>query len=114
MPGTPPGEPTGQGQGNPQTATPQGGQPPQGQNQAMQFIQMIQKGYQGLGQMIQAAGQNLPPEDIQMFQSAVKAADDLIQSLTGSGGQEKTTSPKPGGPMSANQSRGSRPSGPQY
>lgn len=101
--------------GPPPGAPPQGGQQGPSPEQA---IQMIQLGFQSLAKMIQAAGQNLPPDDIKLFQAAAQATDALIQSLTGpaqgqEGPQQPPGRPAPSEPMAANANAGSRPAGPQ-
>lgn len=106
-----------------QVAPPSG--PPQGQPQQQgpdpqQIIQMIQKGFEELGKLLQSAGPNLPPEDMQLFEAAAQATDALIQSLMGpaqgsegQGGPQQKAPSGPGGPMPSNANAGAQQAGPQ-
>lgn len=100
----------------PAQAQPQGqGQPAQGGG-AEQAIEMIQKGFEVVSKMIQSAGQQVDPEDVKLFQMAVKATDDFIQAITSpeqdeSQGQDQK--PQQSGPMDPNAKAGAQPA-PQY
>lgn len=111
MQATPPTQPA---QGAPQ-AQPAGNQP----SPAAQAIQMIEKGYQALAQMIQGAGGNLPPSTMKLFQNAVQATDALLEDLTSPQGGQGGPQPQPqaqkapGGPMASNANANAQPAGPQ-
>lgn len=92
-------------------------QPEQQGGSAEQAIQMIQKGFESLSKMIQAAGNQVDPDDIKLFQQAVKTTDDFIQAIT-SPGQDEAEEQAPqkaqgSGPMPQNASANSKPA-PQY
>ena len=102
-------------QGQQSAASPQqGGQ--QG-GSAEQAIQMIQKGFETLSKMIEAAGEQIDPDDIKLFQTAVKSTDDFIQSITSSEADEpnepEAEKKQASGPMPQNANAGARPA-PQY
>jgi hypothetical protein len=83
---------------------------------AEQAIKMIQTGFQQMAKMLQAAGDKLDPQDIELFQAAVKATDDFLQALMGDLQQQGPAAPQrpaPGGPMPANANAKAAPS-PQY
>lgn len=105
--------PQGAPQGAPQAAP--GGQQKQGS--AEQAIQMIQMGFKQLGQMIQSAGPKVDPQDIKLFQAALQATDNFIQSIMGAPQEEQGEAPPgkpaPSQPMPANANAGARPA-PQY
>jgi hypothetical protein len=87
--------------------------PPQSDKQGPeQAVQMIQDGFNMLGQMLQQAGQSLPPEDVQLFQAAQQATDTFIQSLSGPANSAPQGKPQPSGPMAENQSAKSQPMSP--
>lgn len=103
-------------QGQAPQPSPQGGAPSggAGSSPAEQAIQMIQQGYTILGKLMQSAGQNLPPDDMKLFQAAAQATDALLQSLTGPAqGQGGPQQPQQSGPMAANDNGRSQPAGPQ-
>lgn len=110
-----------------QVTPPSQGQPPQGQapkapggqpqaGGAEQAIQMVQKGFMMLGKMIQAAGSQLDPQDVKLFQVAVKATDDFFQALLSPSQAPQQQGPAPKqaqAPMPMNANAGARPA-PQY
>lgn len=105
-----PAQPTPSPNGAPSPAN--GGSPPaQAQGPSPeQAIQSIQQGFMALGKLIQQAGQNLPSEDLKLFQAAVQATDTMIQSLTGPEPSSAAPTPRQaGGPMAANANAGAKP-----
>lgn len=87
----------------------QGGAPGQGQSPAIQAIQMIMQGYKVLGQMIQQAGQGLPPQDVKLFQTALQSTEAFIQALTSPAQQQQQQPPqRPSGPMPMNAGPGNQ------
>lgn len=83
---------------------------------AQQAIEQIQTGYKALGEMIKAAGGQLDPQDIKLFQNAVQSADDFFQAMA-SPAQEQQQAPAPkqapSQPMPDMANKGAQPA-PQY
>lgn len=92
-------------------------QPAQGGGGAEQAIQMIQKGFETLSKMIESAGQQIDPDDLKLFQVAVKAADNFIQAITSpeqdEAQEQAPQKGQPSGPMPQNANAGAKPA-PQY
>jgi len=104
-----PAQTQGADQGTPPGAA-QAGQPqvnPEG------AIKMIQTGFMELGKMIQAAGNQLDPQDIKLFQGAVQSTDNFIQAITGPAEPPQQQRKAPSQPLPANASVGAQPS-PNY
>jgi hypothetical protein len=100
----------------PQVSPPQGGQPqgaPQGGQQdgggpAVAAIKEIQAGFQALGQLLQQSQGQVDPQDMKLFQAAVQATDNFIQSLSGPA-QPSQPKPQQSGPQDANANQGAQP-----
>lgn len=82
---------------------------------AQQAIQQIQSGYGALGKMIEAAGGQLDPQDVKLFQTAVQSANDFFQALSAPAQQQQQAPDKaqPSQPMPDMANKGASPS-PQY
>lgn len=111
-------EPQMNGSGPPPSSPPggPGGPPPgpggQGASPAAQAIQMIEKGYATMAQMIKAAGPQVNPEDIKLFQMALQATQAFIQGITAPAQPQPPPGqgrPQPGGPMPMNANKNATP-----
>ncbi len=84
-----------------------GGQPQQASPEAA--IKMIQTGFEQLAKMIQSAQGQVDPQDVKLFQAAVQATGNFIDSMTGPEQGAKPVNQPPSQPMPANANAQAQP-----